>query len=244
VPRVVVALTLAAIVPWIGQVGVGGWQLAAGAFPRLGATRATLAVGANSAFGEPAQPPPAPTQATDAAGAPAIVARTEKDKAITSGFSHLPEGLLNVTMRPYPWESTPSLSLFLARVENVGWYLLYALCALGIVVSIRRRAARLALQFPMLLLGMMVGIAALTQGNLGTAFRHRDQVLWALALGAAAGAQWLSVRWAQRRAAPSPAVAATPPATAAAPERDEDAQAAAVRSSADPAGGVRNTSTF
>jgi hypothetical protein len=43
---------------------------------------------------------------------------------------------------------------------------------------------------------MMIGIAAVTQGNLGTAFRHREQVLWVLALGAAAGAEWL---WARRR---------------------------------------------
>jgi hypothetical protein len=44
-----------------------------------------------------------------------------------------------------------------------------------------------------LVMGILVGIAALTQGNLGTAFRHREQMLWGLALCAAAGAEWLVV---------------------------------------------------
>jgi hypothetical protein len=111
-------------------------------------------------------------------------------------------------MRPYPWESAPSLSLALARVENLEWYLLYVLAAIGLVASLRRRSARLALQFPLALFLLMTGIAAVTQGNLGTAFRHRDQVLWALALGAAAGAQWLWLRRAKRRE-----TTATAPAT-------------------------------
>jgi hypothetical protein len=102
------------------------------------------------------------------------------------------------------------MSLSLARVENLEWYVLYALCAIGILVSIRRRAARLALQFPMLLLAMMIVTAAVTQGNLGTAFRHREQTLWALALGAAAGAQWLASRWALRRAETAPPAGAAP----------------------------------
>lgn len=34
----------------------------------------------------------------------------------------------------------------------------------------------------------MIGIAALTQGNVGTAFRHRGQILWALAILAVVGA--------------------------------------------------------
>jgi len=69
--------------------------------------------------------------------------------------------------RPFPWEPSPSLSLFLARLENLEWYLLYALCRVGVLASIRNRSARLAMQFPILLLAMMVGNVAVTQGNLG-----------------------------------------------------------------------------
>jgi hypothetical protein len=56
----------------------------------------------------------------------------------------------------------------------------------------------------------MVGIAAVTQGNLGTAFRHREQVLWVLALGAAAGAEWLWSRRGERHAAVAEAQASVP----------------------------------
>jgi hypothetical protein len=35
----------------------------------------------------------------------------------------------------------------------------------------------------------------LTQGNVGTAFRHRAQYLWVLALLAPAGAHWILTRW-------------------------------------------------
>ncbi|MEY2533243.1 MAG: hypothetical protein QOF29_1153, partial [bacterium] len=242
-PRVAAGLAIAAIVPLVGGKGVGGWHLLASAVPQLESVRATLAVGANSAF-EPAQagadvvvaaaatpaaaaaePPapaataaPAPTpasapaaepepaaaaeaaaeQAAAAASAPPPVAppapapgTTEADaEAVAPSLGRLPRGLVDVTVRPFPWTPTSGIGLALARVENLGWYALYVLAALGIATSLRRRAARVALQFPFLVTGMLVGMAALTQGNLGTAFRHRDQVLGALALCAAAGLQW------------------------------------------------------
>jgi hypothetical protein len=222
-PRMAVAIALAILMPWAGGIGYGGWTAVNGNLDRLPEMRATLGADANSAFEapQPAAPAPAPA-ATPAAGAPATPApalpAAEADTSIVAGFGNLPKALLNVTMRPYPWESAPSLSLALARVENLEWYLLYVLAAIGLVASLRRRSARLALQFPLALFLLMTGIAAVTQGNLGTAFRHRDQVLWALALGAAAGAQWLWLRRAQRREATATAPAAeashTEPVTA------------------------------
>ncbi|MEY2535468.1 MAG: hypothetical protein QOF29_3378, partial [bacterium] len=128
--------------------------------------------------------PPAPAPGTTEADA----------EAVAPGLGRLPRGLVDVTVRPFPWTPTSGLGLTLARVENLGWYALYVLAALGIATSLRRRAARVALQFPFLVTGMLVGMAALTQGNLGTAFRHRDQVLGALALCAAAGLQWIVPR--------------------------------------------------
>jgi hypothetical protein len=246
-PRVAAGLAIAAIVPLVGGKGVGGWHLLASAVPQLESVRATLAVGANSAF-EPAQagadvvvaaaatpaaaaaePPapaataaPAPTPASAPAAEPEPAAAaaaaaeaaaeqaaaaasapppapapgtTEADaEAVAPSLGRLPRGLVDVTVRPFPWTPTSGIGLALARVENLGWYALYVLAALGIATSLRRRAARVALQFPFLVTGMLVGMAALTQGNLGTAFRHRDQVLGALALCAAAGLQWIVPR--------------------------------------------------
>jgi hypothetical protein len=195
--RVPAALALALIVPLITGLGLGGWSLVSEAVPRLGTTRAALAANARSAFDEPA-PPKALPRPNDKPGALAIVAGTPRDKHISSGFSDLPSGLVNVTLRPYPWESSPNLSLLLARIEQVAWYVLYALGLVGLVACVRRPRIRLGLQYPLVLIALMTSIAAVTQGNLGTAFRHREQILWALALAAATGAEYL---WARRRAA-------------------------------------------
>jgi hypothetical protein len=202
VPRMAVAIALAILMPSVGGIGYAGLTAVRGNADRLQEVRATLGADANTAF-EPSQPSgstPTSGQPDSASGLPAA----EGDTSIVAGFGNLPRALLNVTMRPYPWESAPSLSLALARVENLEWYLLYVLAALGLVVSVRRRSARVALSFPLVLFLLMTGMAAVTQGNLGTAFRHRDQVLWALALGAAAGAQWLWLRRSQRRSATIP----------------------------------------
>ena len=115
----------------------------------------------------------------------------DASEPLDANISRVPQGLIDVTLRPFPWESTSGIALLLARVENVVWYLLYALAALGAVVAVRRPTARNALLFPAFVTGLLVAVAAVTQGNLGTAFRHRNQILWALALGGAYGVQWL-----------------------------------------------------
>ena len=199
--RVAVGLVVALAIPWLAGSGPGGWNLVRSNADRLAQTRATLAVDANSAFGG-ATPPPASGSGVGPNGTVSSTARdaANRDDSVRSSIRHLPAGLVDVTLRPFPWSSTAGLSLLLARVETIGWYLLYALTIIGIVVSIRRRESRLALEFPVFLMGMLLGIAALTQGNLGTAFRHREQILWILALCAAAGLQWLLMesRWGSR----------------------------------------------
>jgi hypothetical protein len=212
--RVTTGLAVAALIPLLAGNGIGGWNLVNGNATTLAKTRATLAVGANSAFGG-ATPPPGPAPTTSSSGTVSDTARAaaNRDEGLRAGIGHLPSGLVDVTLRPFPWQSTAGLSLLMARIETVGWYVLYALAIAGILVSLRRRQARLTLQFPVVLMGLLIGIAALTQGNLGTAFRHRDQMVWALALCAAAGLQWLSLesRWSRRRVgAVAPAAASVP----------------------------------
>lgn len=217
-PRVCAGVAVAVVVPALAGLGLAGRNLVTSAAPNLDRTRATLGVNANSAF-VPAPPPPKATpqpSPPSQGGASSIAARAAAngEASVRKGIEHLPAGFVDVTLRPFPWESSPGIALLLARAETLLWYLLYALTLIGIVVSLRRRPARLALQFPVLVLGMILGIAALTQGNLGTAFRHRDQILWVLALCAAAGLQWLmrESRWARRPTPPSPEGAALAPA--------------------------------
>jgi hypothetical protein len=191
-PRAAAVLVVIALVPWIGGFGAGGWRIPAKFAGQLPETREKLAVGANSAIVKVK-----PTTRPRGIHAPT----TSADDDVTHNISRIPQGLLDVSVRPYPWETTSGIALLLARLENVLWYLLYALAVAGVIVSARRRPARIALQFPVLVTCLLFALAAVTQGNLGTAFRHRGQMLWALALCAAAGLQWLVTesRWAPRR---------------------------------------------
>jgi hypothetical protein len=68
------------------------------------------------------------------------------------------------------------------------------LAALGAWFGRRRRDV---VAFPLIATGVVIAAAAVSQGNLGTAFRHRGQVLWALAVLAAIGGQRL---WDRRSA--------------------------------------------
>jgi hypothetical protein len=195
-PRIAAVLAVAALVPWIGGFGLAGWRSVSHTAPKLGETRAKLATGANSAV-------VAPRPATPGGGSDA-----ESD-SVGADVSRFPQGVLDSAIRPYPWESNSGIALLLARFENIWWYLLYGLAGIGVAVSLRRRRARAVLQLPALVIAAVLAISALTQGNLGTAFRHREQVLWALALCAGAGLQWLLTqsRWARR-----PALGGLPPA--------------------------------
>lgn len=191
-------VALCLLMPMTAGLGVGGWRLTSNTASHLEQTRSTLAQGAQSGFDPAPAPAPPPATSTNdqdqGAGAPAIAERSAAADDGTdriSGISRLPGGLVDVSLRPFPWEATRGAGLLFARAENLGWYALYCLALVGVVAFSRNKTARPYLLFPALFIGMLFGSAALTQGNLGTAFRHREQAVWALALCAAAGGQWL-----------------------------------------------------
>ena len=104
---------------------------------------------------------------------------------------HLPCGLPAVVLRPYPWEGGGSLGLNLARLEALAWYPLLALALFGLT---RAWPLRRVLAFPVLAsLGSLL-VYASVEGNLGTAFRHRGELVWGVALLAALGGQTLASR--------------------------------------------------
>lgn len=153
------------------------------------------------------QTPPSPDRGIDATSPvveqpdSVVVAPTGEryavDESATATLAALPRGLVAVTFRPFPWEPSSSTGILLARIENILWALLYGLALVGLCAGWSRRD-RLA--FPVLVSGAVVAVAAVTQGNLGTAFRHRGQVLWAVAILAAIGMEALVRRYTSRRA--------------------------------------------
>jgi hypothetical protein len=112
---------------------------------------------------------------------------------LVSDLRHLPSGVAAMLARPFPGEGVMSRNadLLVAGLENVLWYAGYVLAAIG-VWDQRRRIAVLA--FPVACVALIVATGAMTQGNLGTAFRHRGQVAWALAILAVLGARAVARR--------------------------------------------------
>lgn len=162
-PAVGVVLALVIAAPWAGGYGPAGWSVIESGTDAA-AIRAKTAEGAATAVVEEAP------DGTDPAGL---------------GLEHLPRGVSVYLLEPYPWQPTSSDRLAPARWENLlVWYPVLALAAIGILAEVRRLRWTL---FPALYGAGMTVAYALTEGNLGTAFRHRGEVVWVMALFAGVG---------------------------------------------------------
>lgn len=190
-------LAVAVLVPWVLGLGPVGFHLVQRAVPSLGTTRTNLSLEARSAFvpttvvrpsgsgGAGAGPATRPLQGSTREVAGPGGERYVVEEGVGANVSHFPRGLVAVLFRPFPWQRPTSLALLLAQVESLLWYGLYALAGIGAWV---RRRDPAVVAFPVVVFGAVTSVAALTHGNLGTAFRHRGQLLWLLAVLAAAGA--------------------------------------------------------
>lgn len=206
--RLVGAVVLALVIPIVGGVGVGGYSYARQR-DSLGTTRTVLALEANSGFD-----PVRRVDSGDRASAPLgevlaergherVVAgyngeAYEVDESLAANLQAIPRGAVAFLLRPFPWEAGRSgMALQLAAIESVLWYVIYVLALVG-VSQVRRLRALL---FPVTSIIVLVGLASVSQGNFGTAFRHRQQLVWALSLLAAVGVEVLVRRRDSVRAA-------------------------------------------
>ena len=119
------------------------------------------------------------------------------DNSIVANLKTIPNGLAAFYLRPFLWEATAeqSFKLRLASAENILWLLLYGFALFGIRPLWRLHPALLVF-VASYFLSVSLG-ASVTHGNLGTAFRHRLQVLWVVVLLAAIGGEYL---WTRRQA--------------------------------------------
>lgn len=147
--------------------------------------------------------PPADTAAQDAAAAIAEASRESvrerfnQQEGLVAQIKHLPRGVSVVLLEPYPWQGSGNLSIDLARGETLFWYPVLLLGLIGLL-SLRARHLR-TMAFPVLTGGAVLLIYALTEGNIGTAIRHRGELLWPIALLAALGGFTLVERFRARR---------------------------------------------
>lgn len=80
-------------------------------------------------------------------------------------------GLGYFLFAPFPWNIN-SLPQFLVQPQIILWYVLVTLAAVGFINSLRRRFALTLAVFLYIFIG--ISFWALTEGNVGAAFRHRD----------------------------------------------------------------------
>jgi hypothetical protein len=202
VPTRTLCALLCLLVPFASGLGLAGNSYVRDHGQQLGYERSVLAEGAKSAFVHPKVVAAKGSQSTTATPTPTTVPVTVPSAVaneaivVPSGFGNdlraLPTGFVAFTLRPFPWQHGDGLSYNLAAVEELLYYPLYLLALVG-AVSYRRRRDLIA--FPLVVTVLITGIASEAEGNLGSAFRHRDQLFWAVAFFATLGANHLWALW-------------------------------------------------
>lgn len=191
------ALMLAAVVgPRVGRIPRVGGAIALGVLiPWL-----AFSLGPAGVLVVNSTPPPSQQRALSAQGANSPIAGSDlgDQGELRADIGHLPTGLSAMLIQPYPWRAGGSVYLNLARIQDLIWYPLLLLAFVGLVM-LRRRHLRV-MAFPVIAGGTILILYALTEGNLGTAFRHRGEFEWVIALLAGFGLLQLVSRRAQRRA--------------------------------------------
>ena len=97
------------------------------------------------------------------------------DVSTTSGaLSAIPVGLLYLLFAPFPWQLV-SLRQSLTLPEMIIWWASFPMLVLGLWFSIRYRLRMIS---PILIFTVMLSLAySVFQGNVGTAYRQRAQLL-------------------------------------------------------------------
>ena len=97
------------------------------------------------------------------------------DVSTTSGaLSTIPLGMVYLLFAPFPWQ-LGSLRQSLTVPEMILWWFSFPLLVLGIWFSVRHRLRQM---FPILIFTSMLSLAySVFQGNVGTAYRQRAQLL-------------------------------------------------------------------
>jgi len=118
--------------------------------------------------------------ASDPSAPPEVaVPPLEREGTLSPDLAHLPRGLSVTLLEPYPWQRATSQSFRYAAMESVIWYPILIVALIGLVGAFRKLVA---MAYPLAVGGGLILVMALTEGNVGTAFRHRSELVWMVAL--------------------------------------------------------------
>jgi 4-amino-4-deoxy-L-arabinose transferase-like glycosyltransferase len=100
---------------------------------------------------------------------------SDVDVSTTSGaLSAIPLGLAYLLLAPFPWQLS-SLRQSITLPEMVVWWVSFPLLVIGIWFTLKHRMRQ---ALPILLFTSMLTVAySIFQGNVGTAYRQRSQIL-------------------------------------------------------------------
>ncbi len=115
---------------------------------------------------------------------------------LAGALRFLPLGMSFLLFGPFPWALESTLQM-LTFPEVALWYLVFPLTVWGLSWGVRKGAAQ-----NLILLGVLavlVSSYALVEGNFGTAYRHRAQIMPLFFIFTAAGLILLRHRWGARK---------------------------------------------
>ena len=121
----------------------------------------------------------------------------DEDVRTTEGvLTAIPKGIIYLLFAPFPWQ-LGSLRQSLTLPEMIVWWLSFPLLVLGFWFAIKHRLREVS---PILLFTTMLTLVySLFQGNVGTAYRQRSQLLVFYFIFMAVGAVLLKERWENQR---------------------------------------------
>ena len=112
-------------------------------------------------------------------------------RTVGAALQYIPIGGSYLLFAPFPWDIVTTLQAA-AMPETLLWYPLFLLSILGFRISLRNR--RTTALVPLSVLLVVVSSYALVEGNFGTAYRHRAQIMPLFFVFSGVGLSWIKVR--------------------------------------------------
>ena len=110
---------------------------------------------------------------------------------IGEALQYIPIGGSYLLFAPFPWDVQTTLQAT-AMWETLLWYPLFLMSLLGFRISLRDRMSTAL--FPVSVLLVVVSSYALVEGNFGTAYRHRAQIMPLFFVFSGVSLSWIKVR--------------------------------------------------
>jgi 4-amino-4-deoxy-L-arabinose transferase-like glycosyltransferase len=135
-------------------------------------------------------------------------------RTVGAAIQYIPIGAAFLLFAPFPWDIATALQAA-AMPETLLWYPLFLCALLGFRISVKNRATGVFVPVSVLL--VVVSSYALVEGNFGTAYRHRAQIMPLFFVFSGVGLSWIQVRvitqttwWRTRKRQPKKRVLSRP----------------------------------